>query len=97
MIQSHCCCAPPASKLPVNDLAQWMKGAVKTAHQTSRTLDDANRLSEVQLLDSSGQVWTLSYSSYEPVQGYYLPGRVKLSSNQITITIKISDWELTGV
>jgi outer membrane lipoprotein LolB len=80
--------------LPVNNMTQWMKGATGDADNQELTLDQYHRITRINLLDDHKRAWQIDYQNYLQVQSYQLPQRVKLSGNGITITIKISDWEI---
>ncbi|MCJ8274548.1 MAG: outer membrane lipoprotein LolB, partial [Psychrosphaera sp.] len=84
--------------LPVNDMPQWMKGLTSKDFDRTTVFDEHNRVKQIKLLDATGQPWQIDYQSYLQAklkeQNYQLPKKIRLTSNNITIIIKISDWEL---
>lgn len=82
--------------LPVNDLPHWMKGAVVDGNKQTEVYDQYNRIERISLLDENGQPWSIHYQSYQTVDGFQLPKKIRLTGNTINITIKISDWELNS-
>ncbi len=84
--------------LPVNDMPQWMKGLTSKNFDRTTVFDEHNRVKQIKMLDATGQSWQIDYESYMQVelrqQNFQLPKKIRLTGNNITIIIKISDWEL---
>ena len=91
--------------LPVNELRYWMKGATSQNNQDQQVqlLDEYNRVSQIRLLDGNFQPWQIDYQQYMTIplskqinqqQSVQLPQKIRLSGNDMQITITIKDWEL---
>lgn len=86
--------------LPLRELSQWIKGVGKIEDPQQVLVWDAfNRLKQIRLLDSQFQPWQVDYLGYghhdSDGQSYQLPKKIRLSGNDIQITITINDWKLT--
>jgi outer membrane lipoprotein LolB len=84
--------------LPVNDMPQWMKGLTSKDFDRTTVFDEHNRVKQIKMLDATGQPWQIDYEAYLQVdlkqQNYQLPKKIRLTGDNLTIIIKISDWEL---
>ncbi|NQZ10715.1 MAG: outer membrane lipoprotein LolB [Algicola sp.] len=84
--------------LPINDMPHWMKGLTSKDFDRTTVFDEHNRVKQIKLLDATGRPWQIDYQSYLQAtlkrQNYQLPKKIRLTGNNITIIIKISDWEL---
>lgn len=77
-------------ELPLDDLQYWVKG-IPTPDDVSITAqyDEFGNLTE---LEQSG--WQLSFSRYQQVADWALPGRIRATRNSLTLTLIIRDWIL---
>ncbi len=76
--------------LPISNLHYWVRGipAPKTRVRASQR-DADNNLAQLQ---QDG--WTLSFSRYEPVDNWNLPGRMVAERGDMTLIIVISSWTM---
>lgn len=75
-------------RLPVSHLLWWVRGLPAPATRSQLTLDADSRLAR---LEQDG--WAIAYSNYRQQDGYWLPGRLRLSAQDLDITLVIKDWQ----
>ncbi|MGF6692929.1 MULTISPECIES: lipoprotein insertase outer membrane protein LolB [Pseudomonas] len=75
-------------RLPVSHLLWWVRGLPAPDTRSRLTLDGASRLSH---LEQDG--WQVQYLSYVEQNGYALPERIKLSGENLDVTLVIKDWQ----
>ena len=85
---------------PIVQLPMWIKGYSEVGE---RQYDVANKLKQINfqsdLTDNSSAVdWTIKYPIYQPVmhngQSFDLPMQVRLTGHDMTIIIKIAQWQI---
>lgn len=75
--------------IPVSPIRYWAKGMPDpTLSITSQRVEDG-RLIELQ---QAG--WTIKYSDYQPVDGFWLPHKVIMSRPQASLTLLPKQWHL---
>ncbi|MFT5163567.1 MAG: outer membrane lipoprotein LolB [Alteromonadaceae bacterium] len=91
--------------LPVNSLADWMKGALPVEQGLNALgqkngqvvmWDEFNRIKQIRLVDKHFIPWQIDYLGYSAVESHQLPQKIRLTGNDIKITITINDWELSS-
>lgn len=74
--------------LPIDGLKYWVKGTPNPKQAYSATeYDEAGNLSE---LEQAG--WSLSFSRYQIVNEWALPGRIRATRNNTRLTLIIREW-----
>lgn len=77
-------------RLPMADLAHWIKGIPAPARPIDQLeLDENNRLRD---LAQAG--WTVRYKRYLDVGGLNLPGRLDLSNEHVRVRLSVREWTL---
>ena len=80
-------------QLPVVGLRYWIRGLpAPEAGEVQASRDEAGRLSS---LTQSG--WVINYNRYQLVDGIYLPGKLQLLHDDISVRIVVDKWELGAV
>ncbi|MDX9665227.1 lipoprotein insertase outer membrane protein LolB [Pseudomonas sp. P5_152] len=75
-------------KLPVSNLAWWVRGLPAPSSKSRLTLDADSRLAS---LEQDG--WQVQYSAYTQQNGYWLPERIKLHGTNLDVTLVIKAWQ----
>ena len=75
-------------KLPVSNLAWWVRGLPAPSSKSRLTLDADSRLAS---LEQDG--WQVQYSAYTQQNGYWLPERIKLHGANLDVTLVIKAWQ----
>lgn len=75
-------------KLPVSHLQWWVRGLPAPDSKSRLTLNADSRLYH---LEQDG--WQVDYGDYREQDGYWLPERLKLTSDELDITLVIKDWQ----
>ena len=75
-------------RLPVSHLLWWVRGLPAPDSKSRLTLNADSRLAH---LEQDG--WRVDYTDYQQQNGYWLPQRLKLSSQDLDITLVIKDWQ----
>ena len=81
---------------PIDQLPMWIKGHSDIG---KRQYDIKNRLKTIELpATSTSPAWTINYPTYQQVnhqgQTFELPLKVRLTGQNMTITIKIAQWQI---
>ncbi len=77
-------------RLPMADLAHWIKGLPAPAWPIDQLeLDENNRLRD---LAQAG--WTVRYKRYLDVDGLSLPGRLDLHNEHVRVRLSVREWTL---
>ncbi|MFC3031748.1 lipoprotein insertase outer membrane protein LolB [Pseudoalteromonas fenneropenaei] len=79
-------------QLPVADAEHWLT-ATLTLHDAR--FDEQARLVSGTWLDQQGQVWQLNYQQYINQDGFFLPTRITLKNQDLTIKLNLSRWQFT--
>jgi outer membrane lipoprotein LolB len=74
-------------QLPLDGLRFWVRGLPAPVGDARETRDAAGRL--VRLAQEG---WDIRYDRYRMLDGYALPGRLKLARNDITVRLVIDSW-----
>ncbi|MOA27497.1 Outer-membrane lipoprotein LolB precursor [compost metagenome] len=75
-------------KLPVSNLAWWVRGLPAPDSKSRLTLDGDSRLAS---LEQDG--WQVEYTEYTQLNGYWLPERIKLHGTDLDVTLVIKTWQ----
>jgi outer membrane lipoprotein LolB len=75
--------------LPVTGMHYWVRGLAVPGVE-SRIEQDAAGL--VSRLDQSG--WVIRYDRYQPVDGFMLPGRLRMEQDNVSVRLVIDEWQL---
>ena len=75
-------------KLPVSNLAWWVRGLPAPSSKSRLSLDADSRLAS---LEQDG--WQVQYSAYTQQNGYWLPERIKLHGANLDVTLVIKAWQ----
>lgn len=75
-------------KLPVSNLAWWVRGLPAPSSKSRLTLDADSRLAS---LEQDG--WQVQYTAYTQQNGYWLPERIKLHGANLDVTLVIKAWQ----
>jgi outer membrane lipoprotein LolB len=75
-------------KLPVSNLAWWVRGLPSPDSKSRLTLDADSRLAN---LEQDG--WQVEYTDYTQQNGYWLPERIKLHGTDLDVTLVIKAWQ----
>ncbi|WP_339547503.1 lipoprotein insertase outer membrane protein LolB [Pseudomonas sp. RA_35y_Pfl2_P32] len=75
-------------KLPVSNLAWWVRGLPAPSSKSRLSLDADSRLAS---LEQDG--WQVQYSAYTQQNGYWLPERIKLHGTNLDVTLVIKAWQ----
>ena len=75
-------------KLPVSNLAWWVRGLPAPDSKSHLTLDTDSRLAN---LEQDG--WQVEYTDYTQQNGYWLPERIKLHGTDLDVTLVIKAWQ----
>ncbi|MCU1716352.1 lipoprotein insertase outer membrane protein LolB [Pseudomonas sp. 5P_3.1_Bac2] len=74
--------------LPVSHLLWWIRGLPSPDSKSRLNLDSHSRLAGL-----SQDGWQIEYLSYTEQNGYWLPERLKVSGEDLQITLVIKDWQ----
>ena len=75
--------------MPVQGLRYWIRGLPEpAAGKVQATRDEAGRLRR---LEQSG--WSIEYQRYQVVGEIYLPAKLRLIHDDITVRIVVDQWE----
>ena len=77
---------------PAAQLLYWVRGVPAPAGIVSTTLDTNLMLGTLIQADTTGRRWELAYDRYEQVGDVWLPGRIRVKSEDIELTFLVSEW-----
>ncbi|PWK30554.1 lipoprotein insertase outer membrane protein LolB [Pseudomonas sp. B21-040] len=75
-------------KLPVSNLAWWVRGLPAPDSKSKLTLDADSRLAS---LEQDG--WQVEYTTYTQQNGFWLPEKIKLHGTDLDVTLVIKEWQ----
>lgn len=76
--------------LPITDLKYWVRGIPNPEQNNARAqYNEAGNLIELQQYG-----WSLSLSRYRLIKDWALPGRIRATQGNTTLTLIIRDWVL---
>lgn len=77
--------------LPVDQAHLWL-----TAQMPLRDamFDEQSRLKSGDWYDTTGNQWHIVYDKYQMTNGLWLPSRLSLKTEQMTIKLQINEWTL---
>ena len=75
-------------KLPVSNLAWWVRGLPAPNSKCRLNLDANSRLAN---LEQDG--WKVEYTAYTEQNGYWLPERIKMHGTNLDVTLVIKTWQ----
>lgn len=77
-------------RIPWSDMEWWVLGIPAPGKAFEKTLrDDLDLLAKLQQSD-----WQISYVSYQDVDAFRLPTKIKLVRDDMKVTIIVRNWEL---
>ncbi len=76
-------------KVPLSAFRFWLIGTARPGIKSSRELDHDGNLSLLKQHD-----WMIRYSNYRAVNGYLLPGKIKLTNTSVSLKIVADNWDL---
>ncbi len=79
---------------PTAQLLYWIRGIPAPGDISSMTLNDNLMLETLEQIDSDGRRWHLTYDRYQQSGNVFLPGRIRVSHDELTLTFLISRWTL---
>lgn len=74
--------------LPLTGLADWSLGRPSSAPVQSSTWDEQGLLTT---LNQDG--WKIEFSNYAEFNGYWLPGKIFLKSDQVNLKLLVENWD----
>ncbi|MES2624943.1 MAG: lipoprotein insertase outer membrane protein LolB [Pseudomonadota bacterium] len=77
---------------PAAQLLYWVRGVPAPAGIINTTLDENLMLGTLIQADTTGRQWALEYDRYQQVQDVWLPGRIRVKSENIQLTFLINEW-----
>lgn len=75
-------------RLPVTNLFWWIRGLPVPEHPSRLGLNSAGQLATLEQ-----DAWHLEFSSYALHGDYWLPERIKLEGQELSVTLVIKDWQ----
>lgn len=75
--------------IPVSDLQKWALGLMDYQEASEYTLDEQGRL---EMLLSAG--WDIRYQRYRNYQGVFLPQKIHMQNDELTLKLVITRWEV---
>ncbi|MES2606181.1 MAG: lipoprotein insertase outer membrane protein LolB [Pseudomonadota bacterium] len=81
-------------EFPAAHLLYWVRGLPAPQLAATTTFDSNNLLITLDQRDTDGRSWQLTYDRYETVAGVPLPGRIRLTADDVQLTFLVSDWQL---
>ena len=79
---------------PTAELLYWIRGIPAPDLPAATTLDENLMLATLEQTDADGERWTLTYDRYQPSGDVYLPGRIRVSRDNLALTFLIDNWEI---
>jgi len=77
-------------KIPITDLKYWVRGIPNPEQDNTATKAQYDEAGNLTQLNQYG--WSLSFSRYQKVQDWALPGRIRATQGNTTLTLIIRDW-----
>ncbi len=77
---------------PAAQLLFWVRGIPAPGGIISTTLDVSLMMGTLIQADTTGRRWELEYDRYQQVNDVWLPGRIRVKSEDIQLTFLISEW-----
>ena len=75
--------------VPVDALAWWVRGLDAPGFDSTRSLDEEGRLSELSQLD-----WVVEFSRYRDVNGIMMPGKITARQADRSVKLAVRTWVL---
>lgn len=83
-------------EFPAANLLYWVRGLPVPGLQAMTEFDSNNLLTTLSQRDANGRLWQLTFDRYETVEMLPLPGRIRLSADDLQLTFLVSAWTLGG-
>lgn len=81
-------------EFPAAHLLYWVRGLPVPQLTAITAFDSNNLLLTLSQRDVDGRSWQLEFDRYESVNELPLPGRIRLSTDEVQLTFLINDWQL---
>lgn len=82
-------------EFPAANLLYWVRGLPVPAIAATTAFDANSRLSTLVQQDNKGRDWILAYDRYVAIGNVVLPGRVRLSMDDLQLTFLVDEWQLS--
>lgn len=82
-----------AFEFPAAHLLYWVRGLPVPGLPTTTEFDSNNLLTNLSQQDEDGRTWQLVFDRYEAVDALPLPGRIRLTADDLQLTFLINDWQ----
>jgi outer membrane lipoprotein LolB len=79
---------------PAALLLFWVRGIPAPANIITTSLNSELMLERLIQADASGRRWELEYDRYRQSADVWLPGRIRVNSEDIRLTFLINEWQL---
>ncbi|WP_084622697.1 lipoprotein insertase outer membrane protein LolB [Pseudoalteromonas citrea] len=76
--------------LPMSQAPYWLTGTVVN---DTNEYDDQQRLIATTWVDPQGQVWHAKYQTYKLYEKMWLPSRMTLSHQNLTVKLQLNEWQ----
>jgi outer membrane lipoprotein LolB len=81
---------------PAAQLFFWVRGIPAPANIISTSLNADLMLDKLIQLDATGRRWELQYDRYNQTAEVWLPGRIRVNSDDLQLTFLINEWLVTS-
>jgi len=78
---------------PARELLYWIRALPAPDNRPEISLNPQGLTATLSQADASGRHWEMQYDRYTTVEGYILPGRIRLEQAPYRLTFLISDWQ----
>jgi outer membrane lipoprotein LolB len=79
---------------PATQLLFWVRGIPAPANIITTSLNSDLMLETLIQADATGRRWELEYDRYQQTADVWLPGRIRVNSEDIQLTFLINEWLL---
>lgn len=80
-----------AAPVPVQQLAQWVKGLPGQAESVSR--DSAGKIVSLYFTDALGTRWQARFKQYQPFDELTVPALITASGGPYSVRLKLKNWQ----
>lgn len=79
-------------EFPAANLLYWVRGLPVPGAAATTGFDSNNLLVTLTQRDTSGRRWQLTYDRYAVVDGFPMPGRIRLAADDLQLTFLVREW-----